>query len=432
MSLPSRGARSRRSGWPAHVALVVVHLLAGGAIPLGAQDVILARSGQGEVVTLPLARHNGFPAVPAGALAPLGFRVSPAGEGGHQVILPGGELLLVLEDNPFVVLGGELLQLLHPPYRLGSELYLPRPLFEDLLPGRRSGSFRLENGEFRVSAQPPAPPPGGGRTPPPAEIRAPSPAAPAVPDHVRVADTVRRRVVIIDPGHGGNEPGAVGPSGVMEKTIALGVALALADELRKNPSLEVHLTRDRDVAVPLWERGERATMLKGDDHAVFVSLHANSVGGRSAARGFETYFLAEARTEDARRVAALENAPLRPPGSSDDADVLDAGLTSILNELRLLDHQHWSALLAEFVQQELSGFHPGPNRGVKQGPFAVLTNALMPSVLIELGFISNPEEERLMVRRDFQVESARAIAAAVERFFQRYPPGAAGAAGEGR
>lgn len=392
--------------------------------PVTAQDVIPARSGQDEAVTLPLARHNGFPAVPAGTLAPLGFRVSSGGQGRHEVVLPGGELLLVLEDNPFVVLGGELVQLIHAPYRLGSELYLPRPLFEDLLPTRRAEAFRMEGGEFRVSARPPAP-----RT---AEVRAPTPAAPAIPDRARVVEPVRRRVVIIDPGHGGNEPGAIGPGGVQEKAISLGVALALAEELRKNPALEVHLTRDKDEAVPIWERGERATILKGDDHGVFISIHANSVGGRSAARGFETYFLAEARTEDARRVAALENAPLRAPGSGDDADALDPGLNSILNELRLLDHQHWSALLAEFVQQELSGFHPGPNRGVKQGPFAVLTNALMPSVLIELGFISNREEERLMVRRDFQVESARAIAAALERFFQRYPPGAAGPGGGGR
>lgn len=423
--MPAPGCvRRNRGGWLVPLVLAVVQAAVGGAAPLAGQDVIPARSGQAEGVILPLARHNGFPAVPVGSLAPLGFRSVPGEGGRHQVILPGGELLLILEDNPFVVLGGELLQLVHAPYRLGSELYLPRPLFEDVLPARRGSTFRLVDGEFRVSAQPAAP-----RQ---AELRAPAPAAPPTPDQVRVADPVRRRVVIIDPGHGGNEPGAVGPSGVQEKTIALGVALALAEELRKNPSFEVHLTRDSDVAVPLWERGERATILKGEDPGIFVSIHANSVGGRSAARGFETYFLAEARTEDARRVAALENAPLRPPGSSDDADVLDAGLTSILNELRLLDHQHWSALLAEFVQQELSGFHPGPNRGVKQGPFAVLTNALMPSVLIELGFISNPEEERLMVRRDFQVESAKAIAAALERFFQRYPPGAAGPAGGGR
>lgn len=418
----------RTPGYPGSWFLLVVllsgHLMGGGRGPLAAQDVIAARSSQDEAVTLPLARHNGFPAVPVATLSPLGFGFSPGTDGRHHVVLPGGELLLVLEDNPFVVLGGELVQLIHPPYRLGSELYLPLPLFEDLLPTRRPGTFRLENGEFRVSSQPVAPPQ--------AEIRGPTPAAPAIPDRARVAEPVRRRVVIIDPGHGGNEPGAIGPSGVQEKTISLGVALALAEELRKNPSLEVHLTRDGDEGIPLWERGERATILKGDDPGVFISIHANSVGGRSAARGFETYFLAEARTDDARRVAALENAPLRVPGSGNDADVLDPGLNSILNELRLLDHQHWSALLAEFVQQELSAFHPGPNRGVKQGPFAVLTNALMPSVLIELGFISNPEEERLMVRRDFQVESARAIAGALDRFFQRYPPGAAGSAGGSR
>jgi N-acetylmuramoyl-L-alanine amidase len=434
-----RGARPSPGCGPRILLLSL--LLAGSgipAIPLGlrAQDVLSARSTSGEV-TLPLARHRGFPAVPAGSLTPLGFQAVPGADGRHRLGIPGGSVLVFMEDNPFVALDGDLLQMVHPPYRIGSELYLPRPLFEDVLPMRRPGLFRMEGGTFLIQASAvavqatpsaPAPPPG----PAPA-LRGPTPPPPAAPDHARTAEAPRRRrVVVIDPGHGGDEPGAIGPGGVQEKTIALGVALALAEELKKNPALEVHLTRDRDVAVPLWERGERATALKGDDHAVFLSIHANSVGGRQAARGFETYFLAEARTEDARRVAAIENAPLRPPGSSADADALDPMLNSILNELRLLDHQHWSALLAEFVQQELAGFHPGPNRGVKQGPFAVLTNALMPSVLIELGFISNREEERLMMRRDFQRESARAIAAALERFFQRYPPGQASNGGGSR
>jgi len=434
----TRGAVFFRGLGPRILLLSV--LLSGSGIPqgAGAQDVLSARSATGEVVTLPLARHRGFPAVPVGSLGGLGFQALPGADGRHRIALPGRGELRFMEDNPFVAIDGELLQLVHPPYRVGSELYLPRPLFDDVLPVRRPGLFRMEGGGFLVLAAPVAAvqplPPAPAATPPPAPVlRGPSPAPPAAPDHLRTSEAPRRRrVVVIDPGHGGDEPGAIGPGGVQEKTIALGVALALAEELKKNPALEVHLTRDRDVAVPLWRRGEIATALKGEDHGVFISIHANSVGGRQAARGFETYFLAEARTEDARRVAAIENAPLRPPGSTDDADVLDPVLNSILNELRLLDHQHWSALLAEFVQQELAGFHPGPNRGVKQGPFAVLTNALMPSVLIELGFISNREEERLMLRQDFQRESARAIAAALNRFFQRYPPGQASSNGGSR
>ena len=95
----------------------------------------------------------------------------------------------------------------------------------------------------------------------------------------------------------------------------------------------------------------------------------------------------------------------------------------ILTELRNLDHAHWSALLAEIIQEKLAQVHPGPNRGVKQAPFAVITNSLMPAVLLEVGFLSNREEERLLNQRSFQEDVARSVASAVLEFFQRYPPG---------
>ena len=140
------------------------------------------------------------------------------------------------------------------------------------------------------------------------------------------------------------------------------------------------------------------------------------------ANGFETYFLSEARTEHERRVAAIENAPLSFQGQDVDPEE-EPDLGFILRELRNLDHQHWSALLAELVQDELSDFHPGPNRGVKQGVLAVLTNALMPSVLVEVGYLSNEAEGRMLGEQSFQQDSAEAIAEAILRFFERYPPG---------
>ena len=94
-----------------------------------------------------------------------------------------------------------------------------------------------------------------------------------------------------------------------------------------------------------------------------------------------------------------------------------------LRELRSLDHQHWSRLLAETVQDEIRHIHPGTNRGVKQGPLAVITNALMPAVLIEIGFLSHAEEGPLLGQESFQKDAAGAIAEAVRRFFRRYPPG---------
>jgi N-acetylmuramoyl-L-alanine amidase len=227
--------------------------------------------------------------------------------------------------------------------------------------------------------------------------------------------------VVIDAGHGGRDPGAKGPGGTEEKRVALGIAETLARLLMEEPNLDVYLTRGKDELIPLWQRGEKATAWKGDRYGVFLSIHANALPNSRSTRGFETYFLSEARTEHERRVAALENAAVQ----FEDPESVAAGdpdLSFILTELRNLDHQHWSALLAELIQTELGRFHPGPDRGVKQGPFAVITNALMPAVLLEVGFISNPEEERLLKDPGFQESAARAVAQALQVFFQRYPP----------
>ena len=230
------------------------------------------------------------------------------------------------------------------------------------------------------------------------------------------------RVVWIDAGHGGADPGAIGPSGVREKDIALGVSRQLAKLLADRSDIEVRMTREDDGFVVLWERGLLATDAKGERPGVFVSIHANSYPVRRTTRGFETYFLSEARTDDERRVSANENAPLTIRGRGVDP-ARQSDLDFILRELRNFDHQHWSALLAQMVQDELAKFHPGPNRGVKQGPLAVLTNAIMPAVLVEVGFVTNDEEARLMAQTQFQERAAQAIATAVLGFLERYPPG---------
>ena len=116
--------------------------------------------------------------------------------------------------------------------------------------------------------------------------------------------------------------------------------------LRREPGIEVHMTREDDNFVPIWDRGEIATDVKGDRPGVFVSIHANSFPDRRAARGFETYFLSEARNEHERRVSAIENAPLSVQGEEIDPEA-EPDLGFILRELRTLDHQHWSALFAE-------------------------------------------------------------------------------------
>lgn len=246
--------------------------------------------------------------------------------------------------------------------------------------------------------------------------------ASSAPERPEAAPRVAPRVVVIDPGHGGHDPGSVGVGGVEEKAVALAVGLALARVLDTVPGLEVHLVRDSDVAIPVWERGDLATRLKGDRPGVLLSLHVNALDDPHT-RGVETYFLSQARTEHERRVAALENAAPAAADAPGSAGHADPGLAFILNELRNLDHIHWSADLAAVVQGRLAAMHPGRDRGVKQAPLAVITNALMPSVLVELGFISNPDEEQLLADPAFHDSAARALAAAVEDFFRRYPPG---------
>jgi N-acetylmuramoyl-L-alanine amidase len=413
------------SGHPPASFVLVLALGLSLALPsppslAGQSPATLSVSFAGEEgATLPLASHRGYPSLPAASLLPLGWQ---AEDRGVEVFLRHrtGIQLAFVPGSPYLAWDGDLFQMADAAYRFDGQLHVPLQLVVDLLPGLlpRAYEWDRERRILRVAERPSGPLPEPTTSSTAAENSSPPAPSPAT------SRTRAPRVVIIDPGHGGDDPGAIGPGGTREKDVALAVGLALARLLAEDPELEVHLTRDRDLLVPIWERGERATEWKGDRPGVFVSIHANALPGRPGVRGFETYFLSEARTEHERRVAAAENAPLyqgreedRPPPSQDPL------LAGILRDLRTFDHQHWSALFAELVQRELGTFHPGPDRGVKQGPFAVITNALMPSVLVEVGFITNREEERLLARPEFHRDTAEALARAIRDFLQRYPAG---------
>ena len=361
------------------------------------------RGPEGATASLPVNRSRGYAAVGWKALEGLGWAVESSASGLRATMADGGPVVEFAFGTPLFRWNGEVLQLVDVPFTEGGAGHVPLQFVLDFLPVRlgESYTFLPEEGVL--------------------EIRDAAVWAGLASDVRTVPPD--KRVVIIDPGHGGKDPGTVGPGGRREKDIALAVGRALARELRGDESLEVHLTRDRDVLVPLWERGDLATSWKGERPGVFVSIHVNALPGRPSVRGFETYFLSEARTDHERRVAANENAPLRMNGEDGEAEGEDEDLGFILRELRNLDHQHWSSLLAEGVQRELERVHPGPSRGVKQGPFAVITTALMPAVLVEVGFVTNREEERALSRGEFQAELAEALARAIHDFFERYPPG---------
>ncbi len=236
------------------------------------------------------------------------------------------------------------------------------------------------------------------------------------------------RVVIIDAGHGGNDPGTVGISGVREKDVALAVARELADILSLDPGIEVHLTRDEDRYLAPWRRGEMAMDLKGQRTGVFLSIHANAMPGDSVTRGFEVYFLSEARTEHERRVAAMENAA---PAAADVSFrvVDDRELDGILKELMNLDAHHWSSVFAESVRQGMTSVPNTRDLGVRQAPLAVITNTLMPGILVELGYLTNRTEESRLVQSVHQRSLAWGIAEGIYAFFDHYPPGQSGGLG---
>jgi N-acetylmuramoyl-L-alanine amidase len=400
---------------------------------LGGQSTAIRLSLlSGATATVPVLQHRGYAVVPLSALESIGWRVIARGPD-WRLAPEGGPELELSEGSPFFRLGEARLQLVGAPYAQDAQLYVPVQLLLDVLPSTLPDRYAADDqstlrvleatgrgrGPVGRAAQGRA---TSARAPSGRAAAAESGRAPAAAEPARRAGS-EKLVVVIDPGHGGEDPGAIGPGGVREKDVALAIGIALARELAKRPEMEVHLTRDSDVLVPLWDRGGRATGVKGDRRAIFLSLHANAQPRQRAVRGFETYFLSEARTDDERRVAANENAPLAIP--RDASQGADPDLEFILRELRNLDHQHWSSLLAQLVQAGLDPVHPGTNRGVKQGPFAVITNALMPSVLIEVGFITNREEERLLASSEFQDSVAKALAGAVGKFFERYPAKAA-------
>lgn len=374
---------------------------------LGAQsgEPLNLFDGRGDAHTVELRADRGHTAFPAQALEAAGWRVTSA-DGAWLMILPEPGVRVAVEPgSPFLAWNDTVVQMAGAPYVVGDELHLPLQFATDLLPDRLPGHFTSSGPRALAVVVAGAP----ARRP----VNAPPPPF----------------VVVIDPGHGGEDPGAMGPGGTREKDLALEMAMVLADSLRARTGFEVHLTRETDVLVPLWQRGEMATRLKGDRPGVFISIHANALAARDV-RGVETYFLSEARTEHERRVAALENAPLALERAGPFHQDPDLGF--ILKELRNHDHQHWSADLAGLVQKNLAAVHPGPNRGVKQGPLAVITNALMPAVLVEVGFITNRDEERALRQEAFQARAAGAVARAVDAFARRYPPGRPTAVGGDR
>jgi N-acetylmuramoyl-L-alanine amidase len=235
-------------------------------------------------------------------------------------------------------------------------------------------------------------------------------------------------IIVLDPGHGGVENGAIGPTGLREKDVTLTLARRLKRELeRGNRSISVVLTRDEDRLVGLDERTAIANHNKAD---LFLSIHLNA-SPRARATGAETYYLSTDATDDeARILAALENQAGSQADTRPDQRVEQGSLDLVLWDLAQNQYLAESSALAEAIQRHLNRLTGTRSRGVRQAPFRVLMGATMPAVLVEVGFISNAEEEELFQTPSYRARVVNAMAAAVEEFLldlERYSvPGSVG------
>ena len=354
--------------------------------------------------------------------------------GNRWMLIVNGVAIEVEEAIRYAKVGDQTYQLaLSPEVRKGA-LYVPLQLVAEIIPrvatnlvwdAERfelrafSSGQKFANRDLAATPIRNAPPRRSG--PPAADARFDR--ATSAPVRSAVSGPLRtRRLVVVDAGHGGPDGGMHGPIGggpeVAEKNITLNVAKRVGAALGQR-GIDVKYTRTSDTLIALADRGRIAN----DAHAdLFVSIHVNAANpgwkDPGGSRGFETYFLAEAKTEDARRVERMENEVVKfesgPSGRSGDP------LNFIINDMAQNEHLRESNELAELIQRRMSQVHPGPSRGVKQAGFVVLVTAFMPAVLVEIGFGSNPAEAAYMTNPAKMDELAGAISDAVLEYLKGY------------
>jgi N-acetylmuramoyl-L-alanine amidase len=313
-----------------------------------------------------------------------------------------------LVGAPLCVFGTRLVPLAAQASVTKDSLYLPFQFVAEILPYYLGDRYRYDARQARldeVSAQ-------VARLG--ASVASPS-AGNRLPNGLRPG-----HVVTIDPGHGGVDPGNPGiffPRGTREKDVTLKVGIMLREELKRR-GVGVRMTRTTDTLIALGDRGGYCT----EACDLFVSLHVNALKRRPGftyIRGYETYFLAEAKTEDAARVAQMENDAVRFETEPDVAGPV-GGLDFILKDLQLNEHLRESARVAELVQKGLGAVHTGESRGVKQAGFMVLTTARRPAILVEMGYSTNPQDGRFLTTAATQRSMASAIADAIVAYLLEY------------
>ena len=388
-------------------------------------------------VSVPLVAGANGPLLRADKLKPvLPLTVSHL-TGDRWLLILGKAAIEVEPGVRFAHVGDENYQLTAAPELRAGVLYVPLQLVVEIVP-RLAGNLVWDPDRFELrafssvtrfaaeDAPAPARRVSASRVrsgPPEEKAAAPSSPRVAVATSAPPAGTLRaHHLVVVDAGHGGPDGGMHGPIGggptVHEKNITLAVAKRVGAALQDR-GVDVKYTRTTDTLIALDDRGRIAN----DAHAdLFVSIHVNAANpgwkDPAGARGFETYFLAEAKTEDARRVERMENEVVKFETKS-SARAGDP-LSFILNDMAQNEHLREANELADLIQRRVRTVHPGPSRGVKQAGFRVLVTAFMPAVLVEIGFGTNPDEAAYMTDPAKMDELSGAISDAVVEYLKRY------------
>jgi N-acetylmuramoyl-L-alanine amidase len=417
------------------IAVVLALQIAAATASAPLPAFLVVRDGA-TVSSVPITIDGGEASVRADALMKAMHGMLVTGTNLHYTLLLPRARLDLIDGIPFAKRDSLTIPLGRAPQVRGGQLYLPFQFVSDVIPRYGGGGYYYDIphsvlGTFptQVAERPGAPVQSAGSTPvstapataPVAATRPPVASNP--PPRATVAPKpAGRRVVVIDAGHGGPDNGMTGPIGTpswfVEKDVTLSVAKKLAAVLRAR-GVEVMMTRTTDTLIALADRGKIANSNKGD---VFISIHVNAPGYNTAAaareRGFETYFLAEAKTEDERRVQDMENESVKFETGA-NAPKGDP-LSFIITDMAQNEHLRESSDLASTIQNGLIDVHPGPNRGVQQANFSVLRGSYMPAVLVEIGFGSNQSEATFLSDQDNQRALARNIAESVLAYLGHY------------
>lgn len=387
-------------------------LVGAGPSPAAAPTSIIIATARGET-PVSVRYDRGHPALASRALE----RVLPIDEtldGGWATVRFAGQPFRFLLDAPVMVQDNAVVPLAGGAYLLRDTLFVPLQWLAEYVPRMFAEGYRYDPLAARFEE---------ARLQPVVERTTPT--TPTLAFHQPSALAAKngfrmQHKVVIDPGHGGVDPGTPGrylPRGTQEKDVVLSIGRMVAQELSRR-GVEVVLTRSTDVLIPLFDR---APMCRGDCD-LFVSIHVNSMPSRPGAdraAGVATYYIGDEVTADATRVAKMENEALRYEAKQ-GADIDDA-LGFILKDLQTNANLLESAQLADAIQRDVARRHPGGDHGVTQSPnLAVLRTAMRPAVLVETGFSTNRRDAQYLASATGQAEIAKGIADGIMGYLRHY------------